>query len=101
MKTKLSLSLLALIFVNSLPALAETSTTSSTQIGSPVITLAMSAEEFQGIKDLCKTIADSAGLRDKVRTQYIEECIAIETMVSTEPDTSTGSTEITVEVTTE
>ena len=79
MKNKLSLLLLSFMLMGSLPAFADD--------------VEMTAEELQEIKDICISIADESGLENDEHSQYVEECVALETMVPDDTEASMDSSE--------
>ena len=87
MKNKFSLLLLAFMLVGSGSAFADTITDEmSDDTEMPQLSLEMSADELQEITEICTSIADDSGLVSAEHTQYVDECIATETMVTSDPE---------------
>jgi len=87
MKNKFSLLLLSFMLMGSGSAFADTITdemSDDTEV--PQLSLEMSADELQEITEICTSIADESGLVSAEHTQYVEECIATETMVTGDPE---------------
>lgn len=93
MKNKLSLLLLSFALLGSGSAFAETiiEEDAAYEPDTSELMLEMSAGELQEVKDICMSIAEDSGLVGAEHTQYIDECIATETMVSDDPEASMES----------
>ena len=87
MKNKLSLLLLSFMLMGGLPAFADTVTEDANDNAE------MTAEELQEIKDICISIADESGLENDEHSQYVEECVALETMVPDDTEAAMDSSE--------
>jgi hypothetical protein len=87
MKNKLSLLLLSFMLMGGLPAFADTVTEDANDNAE------MTAEELQEIKDICISIADESGLENDEHSQYVEECVALETMVPDDAEAPMDSSE--------
>ena len=88
MNNKLSLLLLSFILMGSSPAFADTVLEDTNDDGMLDVGLEMTAEELQEVKDICISIADESGLENDAHSEYVEECVAAETMVSADTETS-------------
>lgn len=90
MKNKLSLLVLSLSLLGSGSAFADTTMEDDTAYDADTseLHLEMSAGELQEVKEICMSIAEDSGLVGAEHTQYIDECIATETMVADDPEAS-------------
>lgn len=98
MKTITPLLSLAFLLLGSSLAVAETVMIESSFEKESPITLLMSSEESQRITNLCTEIADTAGLKNELRYYYIEQCTAVETMVTHDPEAPIDTTETVVHI---